>query len=305
VPVRASPPKPEPVKASPPKPEPADEKPRRRRTYAEESPPKPDPTPVTPNRRRRNLTRNEEDFDSPKRDSPPQNVRKTPEKTTTIRGNVTVTKTETVTEEVIVRTTYIEEEEIPSAKDMVAALREAKAKEAEQAPMSPDEEELEEPVEESTHDYEKYQKTDICKAILNRKKETSSENDAAASAPVLDLETVFTPLLKDSPYIMKMMIDETHSAKDESRSDIVGIEPSTKSEHAIDTEFEYRILDCRKPFASNYLLGFTDGSFSCSEELSEGSNELADLILCIRCDQVQKLGVICCGCGLKFKREFI
>ena len=78
-----------------------------------------------------------------------------------------------------------------------------------------------------------------------------------------------------------------------------------KSEHAVDTEFEYRLVDVAKPFSSNYLLGFADGSFSACVESSDGSSELNDLILCVRCDQVQKFADYCCGCGLKFKRNFI
>lgn len=63
---------------------------------------------------------------------------------------------------------------------------------------------------------------------------------------------------------MKMELEESYGHKQDAVSNEVGVKPSMSSEHVFDTDFEYRCITCTKPFASNYLLGFSDGaSFSC------------------------------------------
>ena len=221
-----------------------------------------------------------------------------------------MTKTETVTEEVIVRTICVEEEDEPTINDVREAIQkqidEKRAKRAEKDPETPvNEQEPEQKEEDATPEKATHEKTDLAKAILDRKKEKSPKTGSASALPVLDLETVLSPFIKDSPYIMKMNMEESHSMRGDTKIEELGVQPSTKSEHAPDTEFEYRCMDATKPFASNYLFGFSDGSFACSEEFSEEGAELIDLVLCIRCDQQQKLAEFCCGCDLKFKRSFI
>ena len=117
-----------------------------------------------------------------------------------------MTKTEIVTEEVIVRSVYVEEEEEHTVKDIGTAMREAKEVSHEKFEIPEELQDLDQVIGPIKIENASIETPEIAEAILAKNKKEPFDVDDVEL--VVDLQTIFTPLLSNQPYLMKMVIDE-------------------------------------------------------------------------------------------------
>jgi hypothetical protein len=114
---------------------------------------------------------------------------------------------------------------------------------------------------------------------------------------------------------MKASLTEKYSHKSHhGEQQFLGVEPDSVPDSMCDTSFEFVCHDAPQPFATNYMIGFNEGkTFAASEYYAgvegeaEAEPDTSDetLVICLRCGHLQKLGEVCRGCGIQFKRRVL